>query len=340
MLVSERLLEDMIVAAPTLISDEWMIIGRQEGTGSGGRIDLLAVAPDGALVLIEIKRDRTPREVVAQSLDYASWVQTLNFDDIVAIYGRYAPGRSLPDDFKHRFGVELDEETLNENHQIVVVAGSLDASSERIVSYLSQRNIAINVLCFQVFTFGDEQILSRTWLQDPAVSQVAASTPAGVSQVWNGEFYHSYGDGVERSWDDARELGFICGGGGPWYSGTLRLLNPGDRVWVNVPKTGYVGVGRVIGRAEPAREFKVPTAQGEKPVLEAAKRGTYHAEYIDDLENCEYFVPVRWIETVPLNQAIQEVGLFGNQNTVCKPTSLKWRNTIDRLKERFPHHDQ
>ena len=64
----------MILAAPRLLSDEWMLIGRQEDTGFGGRIDLLAVAPDGSFVLIELKRDRTPREVVARALDYAGWV--------------------------------------------------------------------------------------------------------------------------------------------------------------------------------------------------------------------------------------------------------------------------
>jgi hypothetical protein len=48
-----------------------MLIGRQEDTGFGGRVDLLAVAPDGAVVLVELKRDRTPREVVAQAVDYA-----------------------------------------------------------------------------------------------------------------------------------------------------------------------------------------------------------------------------------------------------------------------------
>lgn len=71
-LPSEQLLEDMIVTAPRLLSEEWMLIGRQESTGLGGRIDLLAIAPDASLVLIEIKRDRTPRDVVAQALDYAS----------------------------------------------------------------------------------------------------------------------------------------------------------------------------------------------------------------------------------------------------------------------------
>ncbi|WP_198398893.1 PDDEXK family nuclease [Burkholderia pseudomallei] len=302
-LESEKLLEDMIVAAPNLLSDEWMLIGRQEDTGFGGRIDLLAVAPDGTLVLIEIKRDRTPREIVAQALDYASWVQTLDFDAIVAIFGRYAPGKSFPEEFQRRFNVELDEDTLNESHQIVVVAGSLDASSERIISYLSERNVAINVLCFQVFSIGDGQVISRTWLQDPAVSQVAASTVGVGTQPWNGEFYHSYGVGQTRSWEDALQYGFICGGGAPWYSGTLKQLNPGDRVWVNVPRTGYVGVGRVVGHAQPAREFKVITPDGERPVLEVATRGTYHAEFADNPENCEYFVPVQWLQAVPLNQA-------------------------------------
>jgi RecB family endonuclease NucS len=54
-----------------------MLIGRQEDTGLGGRIDLLAIAPDGSPILIELKRDRTPREVVAQAIDYASWVEKL-----------------------------------------------------------------------------------------------------------------------------------------------------------------------------------------------------------------------------------------------------------------------
>ena len=52
-----------------------MIIGRQEDTGFGGRIDLLAIAPDGTLILIELKRGRTPREVVAQAIDYATWLE-------------------------------------------------------------------------------------------------------------------------------------------------------------------------------------------------------------------------------------------------------------------------
>lgn len=76
-LSTEQLLEEMIVVSPQILSSEWMLIGKQELTGLGGKIDLLAIAPDASLVLIELKRNRTPREVVAQALDYAFWVEQL-----------------------------------------------------------------------------------------------------------------------------------------------------------------------------------------------------------------------------------------------------------------------
>ena len=53
----------------------------------------------------------------------------------------------------------------------------------------------------------------------------------------------------------------------------------------------------------------------------------------EDDEAAEYLVPVRWLHTVPKESAFSEVGLFGNQNTVCKPTTPKWSHTINRLKQ-------
>ncbi len=340
-LKSEKLLEDMIVAAPRLLSDEWMLIGRQEHTGFGGIIDLLAVAPDGSLVLVELKRDKTPREVVAQALDYAGWVDKLKPEEIAAIYGRFKPGGSLATDFRERFGADLDEDTLNQSHQIVIVAATLDTSTERIVAYLSDRNIPINVLFFQVFTAGPEQLLSRAWLLDPVRTQViAAATLTGDTEPWNGEFYCNYGLGDSRSWDEARQFGFVSAGGGRFYTQTLQLLNPGDRIWVKVPGKGFVGVARVTGSAVPAADYTLATPDGERSALDVLKGGNYHREFAADVEQCEWFVPVRWLQTVPLTDAVHEVGLFGNQHSVCKPTTPKWRSTVERLKERFSDFDK
>lgn len=341
-LVNEQQLEDMIVATPQIISSEWMLIGRQEQTGQGGRIDLLAIAPDASLVLIELKRNRTPREIVAQALDYASWVEQLTADKISQIYQRFSKGGNLDESFEQHFGAELDEETLNESHQIILVAAEIDDSTERIITYLNARDIAINVLFFQVFQHGTEQLLSRAWLIDPGETQanVAATTKVkGQKEPWNGEFYVSFGDTSARSWEDAMKYGFISGGGGVWYSRTLKLLSPGDRVWVKIPKTGYVGVGRVKEAVQSVNDFKVSTPEGERPCLDVLQHAALYQQNAADPEKAEYFVKVDWLDTVPAKNAINEVGLFGNQNTVCQPSTPKWRHTVERLKTRFQKWD-
>ena len=338
-LASEQQLEDMIVRDPRILSSEWMLIGRQEVTSHGGRVDLLAIAPDASLVLIELKRDRTPREIIAQALDYASWVEQLTPDRVAQIFQRFSGGKSLDVAFQERFGVELDEETLNQSHQIIIVAAELDPSTERIIGYLNERDIAINVVFFQVFEHGADKLLSRAWLIDPGDNQanVASTTTAkGDKEPWNGEFYVSFGDAASRSWEDARRFGYISGGGGSWYSQTLQLLSPGDRVWVKIPKKGYVAVGPVLESVQPVKDFKVQTDSGEQPALVALKHAEKYQLTADDPERAEYFVRVKWLDTVPENKAVNEVGLFGNQNTVCQPTTPKWRHTVDRLKLAFP----
>lgn len=111
-----------------------------------------AIAPDGSLVLFELKRNRTPREVVAQAIDYAAWIESLSTDRIAQIYQRFSGGGNLDEAFRQRFKVSLDEDALNESHQFILVAAELDDSTERIINYLNARDIAINVIYFQVFT--------------------------------------------------------------------------------------------------------------------------------------------------------------------------------------------
>ena len=96
-----------------------------------------------------------------------------------------------------------------------------------------------------------------------------------------------------------------------------------------------MGVGEVTGPREPITTFRLATPDGERPASEVLTGASYHREFADDSERMEYFVPVRWLHSVPLDQAVNEIGLFGNQNTVCKPTTPKWRTTVERLKERW-----
>lgn len=334
-LANETQLEDMIIAEPRILSDEWMLIGRQIDTTTGGRVDLLAIAPDASLVLIELKKDKTPREVISQVLDYGYWVGDLEAGDIAAIYARFKPGCSLAKDFRTHFGHDLVEDEINQVHQLVVAASSLDPRTERIVRYLDNWDIPINILYFEIFQQNNIQLMSRSWLLDPVQVQDNVSTGSvGHKEPWNGEFYACFGHGNERLWEEAVEYGFISAGGGAWYSNTLNFLTSGARVWVKVPANGFVGVGRVTGPRQSASEFKV----GDRSPHDVLK-GNYHKQYLDDADRSEYFVPVNWLETIALDKAIQETGMFGNQNTVCRPRTPGWRTTVERLKVLFPRFD-
>ena len=135
-LANENMIEGWIARQPDLLGLDILVIGRQVVTDFGGRIDLLGLDAEGNLVIVELKRDRTPREIIAQILDYASWVRTLTTRHVHQIAQDYLQGR-LDAVFRERFDAALPQ-TLNETHTMVIVASAFDASSQRIVRYLAE----------------------------------------------------------------------------------------------------------------------------------------------------------------------------------------------------------
>jgi RecB family endonuclease NucS len=71
--LQEWLAKDISILAPGLL-----VIGREVKTDFGGYIDILCVDEVGDLTIVELKRNKTPREVTAQVLDYASWVADIS----------------------------------------------------------------------------------------------------------------------------------------------------------------------------------------------------------------------------------------------------------------------
>jgi hypothetical protein len=83
----------------------------------------------------------------------------------------------------------------------------------------------------------------------------------------------------------------------------------------------------------PICDFRVQEDGMEKPLLEAGLRGRdFFAHDADDLERCEHIVPVEWMVTRPVEEAVWESGLFTNQMTVCR---LRDRATLEHLEAAF-----
>ena len=152
----------------SIVSDDLLVIGRQVPTSYGGYIDLLCLDRQGDLVILELKRDKTPRDIVAQTLDYASWVQNLSHERITQLANDYL-GKNGP--LEDAFQKELDAdppETLNGQPRMLIVASRIDSSTERIINYLSENyGVDINAVSFQYFGREGKEYLARVFLIDP-----------------------------------------------------------------------------------------------------------------------------------------------------------------------------
>ncbi|AFL90551.1 putative nuclease of the RecB family [Terriglobus roseus DSM 18391] len=319
-------LQRWIANDPSVLGLDILVLGREISTDFRGRIDVLGLDAEGNLVVVECKRDQTPRETIAQLLDYGSWVAALSTKQVHEL-AITKLGRPLAQAFMERFDSDLPEK-LNTTHSLIVVATEFDASSRRIVEYLAQvHQLSINAIFFSSFNHAGQDLLAIEWLLDQ--EEVVQRAESKTSAPWTGLNYVNIGESKDRNWDDMREYGFISAGGGPRYVGSLQKLAPGDLVLSYQKKTGYVGFGSVLDTAVPVDQFTV----AGRPILESPLRATDFGHDVGDASMCEFVVRVKWIKTFGLSEAKTFPGVFANQNIVCKLTHPA---TIEFLKSYFP----
>jgi hypothetical protein len=158
----EERLENWIESDIEIIAPNLLVIGRQLETDYGGVVDLLCMDDRGDLIIIELKRDKTPREITAQIIDYASWVKHLSPIRVQSIAEKYLD-RALDEAFIEKFKHELPE-GLNEEHKMLVVGSEIDSISRRIINYLSETGVSINAVTFNYFKENGQEFLARTFL--------------------------------------------------------------------------------------------------------------------------------------------------------------------------------
>ena len=325
----EQRLENWLSKDASLTGLDVLIIGRQVQSEFGGRIDLLGMDEDGSLVVFELKRDKTPRDIVAQTLDYAGWVKDLSYDEVVTIAAEHLK-TPLASAFQDHFGTSLPQ-TLNGSHSLVIVAAELDDASERIVEYLSESyGVNINAIYFNFFKSGDQELLGRAWFRDPEEVQVQSTRTKQAP--WTGYWFVNVGEtgSPHRNWEDHVRYGYLSAGQGAKYSTPLTHLNVGDKVFAYITGRGYVGFGEVTQRACPIKQF-VPAGE-EKTLLELDLKAERPGENADDPAMSEWCVGIKWIKTFPREQAKTFKGVFANQNIVCK---LRHPETVQFVKKEF-----
>ena len=168
----EEQLEDWLASQPDAIQDDLLVIGRQVSTPSGP-LDILCLNSEGRAVVVELKRDLTPRQTVAQAIDYASWIALQSPDEIEHLATEFLK-RSVSDAFQERFGTDLPEIQATEP-TILVVAARLDGATERMIEFLSDRyGMDINGLTFRYIKLpsGERLLLRASVLSEDRNTQI------------------------------------------------------------------------------------------------------------------------------------------------------------------------
>ncbi|MDZ7401157.1 MAG: endonuclease NucS [candidate division KSB1 bacterium] len=158
-------LEDLLENNPEYFFENTkiLIIGRQITTNLDSSLDLLGIDKAGNTVVIELKRDKTPRDTIAQLLEYASFVENLDYSQLNEIYQNYSGEEiSLEDYHQQYFQSELDEKvSFNKYSKLVIVAHEITREIKQTAQYLRKKGLDIYCLEFKYFsTQSGEKIIS------------------------------------------------------------------------------------------------------------------------------------------------------------------------------------
>lgn len=156
-------LEEWLASDLSIVRPGLKVIGRQVTTRSGP-LDLLAVDREGNLVIIELKRDKLPRDALTQALDYAADVASWGVEKIGEVCAKYT-GKSLEDVLGEAFpDIDFDGLSMNETQRVVLVGFAVEPALERMIEWLSEGyGVGINAVVLKyVRTSTGSEVLTRS----------------------------------------------------------------------------------------------------------------------------------------------------------------------------------
>jgi hypothetical protein len=160
---TEQFLEDVLTASPELLLPDLHLIGRQTET-PGGPLDLLGVDGDGRLVVFELKRGKLTREAIAQAIDYASYLASLEPEELCLHINKRSGnhGTESIDDFAQWYYNHFQRPAARIGVPRVMLVGlGVDDRAKRMVEFLARCELDISLVTFHGFIQGGKTLLAR-----------------------------------------------------------------------------------------------------------------------------------------------------------------------------------
>jgi len=180
---NEKMLESWLENnSESIIEDgALLVIGRQVVTTFSSYIDLLALDKAGNTVVVELKRDRTPRDTLAQALEYSSFVANLNYEQLEQIFRRYTQDENGALSEYHKAYFKLGENegvTFNKDQRIIIIGYDISAQIRETASFLRKKGIRVTCIEFNYFqTESGEKLMSHNMVvgKEPTLEKEIAT---------------------------------------------------------------------------------------------------------------------------------------------------------------------
>jgi hypothetical protein len=179
-------LEQWIKSNPSILGDDIALIGEQIQTTSGP-MDFLGIDNSGNTVIVELKRDKLPRESLVQAIDYASDVADWDLDRFREICKSYT-NQTFEDFFQQRFeGISLEDLAINQAQRLLLVGFTIEESLSRMIEWLSDKySVGINaVILNYVKTPKGDEVLSRMVIIPEEVEKQKANKKKFIIEMSN-----------------------------------------------------------------------------------------------------------------------------------------------------------
>lgn len=205
---SEESLENLLEQNPEMLMPGLTLIGRQMTIDGIYDLDLLGLNRQDKLVVFELKRWVLTRQAVAQILDYCSWIDSRNEDQLL----EFLSSGSAIDEidnfeswYKNLREKELDCSVLRPTRMVLVGLGA-DERAKRMVEYMADSDMDISLLTFHGFQDGENVLLARQVEveikhQDPSTGRTNAVER--YRRLQRG--IQEYGEEFEKFWNEVRE---------------------------------------------------------------------------------------------------------------------------------------
>jgi len=199
----EENLEEWIVTDPSLLGEPLLIIGRQVMIPDvKDKPDLLALDPQGKVVVIELKRGKLTDPIDMQALRYASYISKWRFEDFenqarVHLKKVGDPNfnfNELYEQFCADAGID-EVPDLNSDQRLIIVGSEVKDKLGSVALWLRDHKVDIKVIEIEIYHEGDALFVQPHVIIPLPVSRfvdIGQASRGEVSQPWvtDGKTWH------------------------------------------------------------------------------------------------------------------------------------------------------